>query len=140
MNHRKTLLLAATFLLAACGGPAPGADRPLDLRLTREWSIGGSQDHRLSLTQLFPFQIGASAAGDLFVLGYKERRIYVITSEGQVTDSIGRQGEGPGEFVDPLSLSVGQDGSLAVVDFGLRRITRWSAEKGVLDPIQLTSH
>lgn len=133
------LALLAT-LVTGCGEQIGVAERPLAWEFSPIWSLGGSEDRRLSLTQLYSFQLGASARGDLFVLGFKERRVYVITSDGRVSDSLGRQGEGPGEFADPLSMTVGQDGSIAVVDFGLRRIARWSADKVVLDPIPLTWH
>ena len=127
-----------TLLVAACRVRGPVGDTQLSWQFTPVWSVGGDADHGLSLSQLYPFQVGTRSNGETLILGAKERRIYVLTSDGKVRDSLGRQGEGPGEFADPFSLTVGPDGSIAVVDPGLRRIVRWSGKGALLDPVPVT--
>lgn len=135
---RSRSLILFVLLFAGCRDRAQVRDTQLGWQFTPVWSLGGDTDRRLSLSQLYPFQIGARPDGQLFVLGGKERRIYVVSPDGQVRDSLGRQGEGPGEFSHPLSLTVNPDGSIAVVDPGLRRIVRWSANGELLGALPVT--
>lgn len=89
-------------------------------------------------------QIGANAAGEEAVIGYvgavalvrdanrvlvldtRLNRLLVFDCKGQLTQTIGRPGAGPGEFVVPTRLRVADDGSLHVLDRGLSRISVFS--------------
>lgn len=128
-------------LLALSGcASAPGNGGGEQLAWTHEklWSTGGGSDSRLSLSELYPFQVDVSAQGQIRVLGWKEHRVYVLSSTGEVVDSFGRQGAGPGEIEDALALTSDGGDTLYAVDLGLRRVARWAPDGTPLTPISVT--
>jgi len=52
--------------------------------------------------------------GRLFILDPQSHRVHVFDAEGRHLRSMGRQGQGPGEFQAPNGLEVGDDGTLYV--------------------------
>ena len=65
--------------------------------------------------------------GRYYVADYGDSRIAVYDSEGEYLHSIGREGEGPGEFRFPQLLWV-EEGRLAVYDPSLRRTILFSTD------------
>ena len=55
--------------------------------------------------------------GTLYLLDYRNHGIHVVDPNGNMTGTIGREGDGPGEFADPRSLRFYGD-TVAVVDWG----------------------
>ena len=64
-----------------------------------------------------PRDIAVDPAGRLYVLDRYRREVLVLSAEGELEGTIGRPGQGPGEFSDPLFLAVRGD-SLHVYDYG----------------------
>lgn len=60
---------------------------------------------------------------EVFVLDDQQVRVKVYSGVGEFLTSFGRRGEGPGEFRIPVSISVGVDGSVFVLDPGNLRIS-----------------
>ncbi len=58
-------------------------------------------------------------------------QILVLDRRGNLLERTGRQGEGPGEYVDIAWIGVGTDGALTVFDDRLRRITFLDAQGSV---------
>jgi len=96
---------------------------------------------------------GIAAAGDrIYVLDVQEAALQVYDTTGAYLKTVGRAGEGPGEFQRPVDLVVDDEGGRAIVrDARLRRITflgldgslitTWSTPTvpGLLRPMVLTT-
>jgi hypothetical protein len=65
--------------------------------------------------------------GRIFVLQSQEQHVKVFDARGRLVRKVGRKGEGPGEFRNPVSITLQRD-TLWVVDDGLRRITAFHAD------------
>ena len=130
-------LLPALALLVACQPESAKSDHTLPWLSHAEWSVGGALDGQISLSTLQPFQIAADSAGRIFVLDQPTAHIFVLSPEGQVVDTIGGHGAGPGELVDPWALVPMPAGGIAAVDLGSRRLVRWDADLKPRPPISL---
>jgi hypothetical protein len=130
------LLLLLATAVPGCR-PARARDSDLDWSLHRVWSVGGATDRPVSLSRLEPFQVASNGVDLVYLLARAEHRVFVLGADGQVADSFGRRGEGPGEMVDPMAISVSSAGDVAVVDPGAHRIVRWDRQGRPLDPIAI---
>lgn len=116
---KKAIPFAAVLL--ACSGDAPRA-RPAEptdsvlrqavesgqlLALREDWRIGGVGDGAASFFRVRG--VAVDSAGTVYVLDAGNHRVVVFDATGQPLRDFGRQGEGPGEFVDPVSLSLARD-------------------------------
>ena len=137
---RFTMLACAGLIAwALTGGAATAQDRPLAADFEEVYRAGG-----LSAPEWAQFvdppRMGFDAAGNLYVLD--ESRVVVIDSGGDLVRTVGREGEGPGEFQSPAAIVVWRDGRFGVVDIGhlayqlfgpegeLERFVRMSAAAG----------
>lgn len=68
-----------------------------------------------------PFDIEEDPRGNVYVLDYRANNIKIFSSEGKFINTIGRQGQGPGDFNGPFLLAVTKD-RIYVWDFRNRRI------------------
>jgi hypothetical protein len=68
--------------------------------------------------------VAVTATGQVWVADKDDPRIRVFTSKGQPIRSFGRRGEGPGEYEGIEKLFPAMDGSVAIVDMRLFRLTR----------------
>lgn len=71
-----------------------------------------------------------SLYGKIFVLDSIRNCILIFSPTGEFIHQIGRYGEGPGEFNDPLALEITGDGSICVVN---RQWFRFNSEWEYLD-------
>jgi hypothetical protein len=69
----------------------------------------------------------------LFVNDRAEWRVAVYGADGRRLGSIGRKGEGPGEFLMPGSLAIAPDRSLHADDFARERLLRFNAAGDFVD-------
>jgi hypothetical protein len=98
------------------------------LRLTGPvFEIGrmGVELHRVRAAVSLP-------GGRLAIADGSSARILVFDAEGALETSIGRKGEGPGEFSLLYGLGAGGD-TLVAWDPGLSRVTRWLADGTLID-------
>ncbi|MDE2979662.1 MAG: 6-bladed beta-propeller [Gemmatimonadota bacterium] len=65
-------------------------------------------------------RVGFDGAGRLFVFDTQADRIHVVAPDGEYRHTIGRSGEGPGEFRRPDGLAVMRDGRMVIADLGHR--------------------
>jgi hypothetical protein len=73
--------------------------------------------------------IEADAGGRIFVLDSQAREVRVFDPDGRHLRTMGREGEGPGEFLAPVGLSIHpSDGRLWVVDGRNARYTLFDPE------------
>lgn len=80
-----------------------------------------------------------TASGGIAVLSRYSGQVILFESDGAYSGTLGRRGEGPGEFADPIEVSPVDGDSIAVWDWRLGRITVFPLESGVprivrLDP------
>jgi hypothetical protein len=68
--------------------------------------------------------VAVTPGGTVYVADRDDPRIRVFSSSGRSVRSFGRRGEGPGEFTGIEKIFPASDGSLAVVDMRLFRLTR----------------
>jgi len=133
MEHMRTrhtiaavthALIAATFLTVR---PAqaqeiielPAQDRLLEAELEDIYRIGtmaGEDWEQFGRLR----RVGFDGAGRLFVFDAQADRIHVVGPDGEYRHTIGRSGEGPGEFRRPDGLAVMRDGRVVIADLGHR--------------------
>lgn len=75
--------------------------------------------------------------GNFVVLDGQAKEIMVFSPEGALVRTIGGEGEGPEEIKGASELEVTADGQVWVLDFGNRRITRWSSDGETLGSARL---
>ncbi len=67
----------------------------------------------------------------VFVLDAWNKRVLAFGVDGRFLGSLGRPGNGPGEFVAPLALAADRTGRVYVLDPGNRRIEAYAASTGL---------
>ncbi|NOT07106.1 MAG: 6-bladed beta-propeller [Gemmatimonadales bacterium] len=79
--------------------------------------------------------VGAIAVdhrGRLYVSDFMSQHILVFSSDGVLTDTIGRSGRGPGEYTAIGAIVIGRGDTLFTLDLALRRITAYSPGKSTV--------
>jgi hypothetical protein len=150
MAHRNILALAAALAFLGCDGPqtpvgeavsrdsagvtivvnADVADLPVrEVPESPTFRVGWAPDdpplERISSGLLLPDGRAAFLDGQAALL-------YLVDSTGTV-EPLGRRGEGPGEFEGPASVFPLPDGTLAVWDGSLNRLSRFTGDGEFLD-------
>lgn len=97
---------------------ASAQDRPLSADFPEVFRAGGMHAPEWAFFESSE-RAGFDAAGNLYVLDTSAGQVVVLNSKGQLARTIGRQGEGPGEFNRPVGFAVWRDGHFAVLDLGL---------------------
>lgn len=120
MNRVRALpLLTVCSLLPACGDTSSGlgdADDPLTPTTEDLYTVGaysGEDWETLGTVAGVAFD----DAGNLHILDRDAKRIVVVDQEGNLVRTIGREGEGPGEFSNPWGFGIMGDGRIVVHDF-----------------------
>ena len=121
------------ILMVGRGVVANAIVQTCSVTLTEEVRIGGLVD---SPDYLFSeiFAIAGRPSGITYVLDTHPYSIREYDPNGRFVRSIGREGEGPGEYLSPLGLSAMSQGQLAVWDQRTRRISIYGSD-GVLDEL-----
>lgn len=120
-------LLAAALLSTAAQAQdrvvrLPERDRALAGTPAQVFAIGRADG---AAHETFGIVAGVAfdAQDNLYVLDRQSARIMVYDRTGRFIRQIGSQGEGPGEFMAPLQLAIGGDGTIIVSDLGRRGYT-----------------
>lgn len=102
-----------------------GANPPVKLELIR--TIGGlDAEENLSFNN--PNDIVRDSVGNLYILDTDNQRIQKLDSEGRFVKTIGRKGQGPGEFQAAHSMDIDNADNLFVFDMRSRRLEVLSSE------------
>ena len=115
-------LRVSAALVLACIATAGSAtsqerDRPLAAGFEEVYRVGGvAAPDWAQLTD--PLEMAFDGSGNLFVLDIGADEIVVIGPGGELMRTIGRAGEGPGEFQIASDMVVWRDGRVAVADGG----------------------
>lgn len=126
MRHYRwpvSATFCATVLLFQASGTAcaqdradlPARDRPIQMALREEYSVGGIDAPDWAQFGSIA-EIAFDSLGRLFVLDPTNHRVVIIDDEGRLIRMLGREGNGPGEFVVPRTMAVFEDGSVTVHD------------------------
>ena len=74
--------------------------------------------------------IAVADDGTVYVLDFQAQHVRVFDSLGVYVETLGRRGEGPGEFTRPEAIAALPDGRLAVRDLGNQRVTVFGPGQG----------
>ena len=141
----RFMVLACAGLIAwaLTGGAATAQDRTLAADFEEVYRAGGLSAPEWAQF-VDPTRMGFDAAGNLYVLDDEASRVVVIDAGGALVRTVGREGEGPGEFQTATDIVVWHDGRFAVVDIGhlayqlfgpdgeIERFVRMSAAAGAM--------
>ncbi len=134
-------LLAATLVFSRCdaSGAGRGADEAADTAggLSSRWLIAPEASQRPPLTA--PVHIAVDPErGCLFLLELKPPavRVYAL-ADGAYLASLGREGDGPGEYRHPASMAVSGSGELAVLSMS-GRVTYWAPDGSLAGVVQVS--
>lgn len=119
-NHQflvGCLIGAGPGALLVAASPAAAQDRPLTADFAEVYRAGGLSAPEWAQF-VDPTHMGFDAAGNLYVLDGSAHRVVVIDPGGDLVMTVGRTGEGPGEFRTAADIVVWHDGRFAVVDIG----------------------
>ncbi|HEX6042512.1 MAG TPA: 6-bladed beta-propeller [Longimicrobium sp.] len=118
-------LLAAALLALDAGGAwaqgqvvrLPEQDRPLAGSAPQVFAIGKAEG---AAHEMFGEVSGVlfDAQDNLYVLDRQAKRVMVYDRTGRFLRQIAREGQGPGELIQPMHLVMGGDGTLIVSDAG----------------------
>ena len=85
------------------------------------WRIGGSEKDEVVFG--YVRDVAVDSKGIVYAADYQHSSVYAFSSAGALVSEIGRKGEGPGEFDQPSSLSIGAGDTLFVLDYNPRRVS-----------------
>jgi len=106
--------------LVACDGPGPSSESLLTWSLAEELRVGSFDDPETALSDIEA--IAVDPEGTAYVAQQLDGEIAVFGGSGNRIGTIGRKGEGPGEFGRISTLGLSHD-SLWVCDPGNGRVT-----------------
>jgi DNA-binding beta-propeller fold protein YncE len=115
-----------------------GSKPEVSLRLIR--TIGGIDIDDENLAFHFPYDVAFDTSDNIYILDEGNNRIQKLSPEGKYLATIGRRGQGPGEFQSPFSLDIDSKGYLYVSEGGSRRIQILTPEGKVYKTIKNTKY
>jgi len=132
--------MASVAVVLVCVGFLSGASQPVlknkkqrivAIKLEKDLVIGERPGAKEPLFQsIRSFRVDNS--GNIYVLDSRAPKLIKFDSRGNVLFSIGRKGQGPGEFMVPTMMELGKQNSILVYDLGNRRLSYFSADSGAL--------
>jgi len=105
----------------------------IEFDLERDLVIGSDDDERYTLLRVW--DIKADDRGNIYVLDSGAYRIQKYDREGKYVQTIGRQGQGPGEFERPINLHFDKNRNLYVAE--MRKIHMFDPEGEFLKTITI---
>jgi hypothetical protein len=90
------------------------------LELVRKIGDVDTEDENLAFH--YPADVAVDADGAIYILDAGNTRIQKFGADGRYLATIGRKGQGPGEFIMPNSLDIDRDGNIVVGDTAQSRI------------------
>lgn len=91
------------------------------------WSIGGGDD-RGGLSFGGIADVAVDPAGRIWVVDFRRRQVHVLTREGKPIATLGRSGDGPGEFRLPFQVAVAKDGMAYIFDQYQARVSEFGPD------------
>jgi hypothetical protein len=97
-----------------------GKNPEVAIKLVR--TIGDVDTEEENLAFNSPSDIAMDSSGNIYILDSGNQRIQKFSPEGKYLATIGRKGQGPGEFTSPSSLDIDAKGYLYVLDSNQGRL------------------
>ncbi|MEN8008096.1 MAG: hypothetical protein ABFS42_13835 [Candidatus Krumholzibacteriota bacterium] len=109
------LIMTAAVALAEPAAVTLPTDPPStrSIELVEQWRIGGEDDEEILLGVIFDGKVGPD--GNVYLIDRQLSQILVISPDGELVTTLGRQGEGPGELNQPHGLLVLDDGKVGAI-------------------------
>ncbi len=109
-----------------------------DLTLEKIRTLGDIEALDENVTFYMPQDIALDPEGNLYVLDTGNHRIQKFSPKGNFLTTIGREGQGPGEFNYPGSLDFGKNGELIVASPYIQKIQFLNSEGLETESLHLT--
>lgn len=106
--------VATTNGVKTVSSPATGFGAPATVKLPELWRVGGDSEDEADLFGVI-VDIDIDANGEVYLLDSQLSEVKIYSKDGEFLRSIGREGEGPGEFRRPVAMFFTADGKVAVV-------------------------
>lgn len=117
-------------LIVGCERVVPSGD-PLLTGNTEKWRLEQDLDLNDEFGKIT--SLAVDARGNVYVADAMNHRVDVFAPDGSQVSSIGRRGDGPGEFRTVTHVAVGRGDTLFVFDAQAQRVTRFAGlPEGVL--------
>jgi sugar lactone lactonase YvrE len=97
-----------------------GKNPEVAIKLVRTIGDVDTEDENLAFNS--PSDIAMDSSGNIYILDSGNQRIQKFNPEGKYLATIGRKGQGPGEFASPASLDIDSKGYLYVLDSSQRKL------------------
>lgn len=107
--------------------PATPMEKPLVLTLDEQWRIGGESEGEGEFFGLIS-DIALHPKGEVYLVDTQLSEVKVFSKEGKYLRTIGREGEGPGEFRRPSRLFFDPEGNLGVVQSQPSRVVMFKPD------------
>jgi len=109
-----------------------------DLTLEKIRILGDIEAADENVTFYMPQDIALDSEGNLYVLDTGNHRIQKFSPKGEFLTTIGREGQGPGEFNYPGSLDFGKKGELLVASPYIQKIQFLNSDGKETESLHLT--
>jgi len=94
--------------------PAQPMQGPTTVKMEALWELGGDTDDEDEFFGVIS-DIGIDDEGNVYLLDAQLSEVKIFTAEGEFVRTIGREGEGPGEFRRPARMFFTEDGNIGVM-------------------------
>lgn len=113
-NSQKIEIVDGVRIVHNEKGGSWGKNPQVGIKLMRTIGDVDTEDENLAFNS--PSDIAMDSAGNIYILDSGNQRIQKFSPEGKILATIGRKGQGPGEFTSPSSLDIDSKGYLYVLD------------------------
>jgi sugar lactone lactonase YvrE len=90
------------------------------LELVRKIGDVDTEDENVAFN--YPSDVAVDKDGNIYILDAANARVQKFGPDGEYLATIGRKGQGPGEFIFPDTIDFDKDGNLVVADSAQKRI------------------
>jgi len=97
-----------------------GNSPKVSLELVRKIGDVDTEDENVAFH--YPSDVAVDTQGNIYILDSGNTRIQKSGPDGKYLATIGRKGQGPGEFISPSGLDLDEDGNLVVTDTAQMRL------------------
>ena len=94
--------------------PAETMEKPGEVKMKELWRLGGDTDDEDEFFGVI-VRITSDSQGNIYALDSQLSEVKIYSPDGEYLNSIGREGEGPGEFRRPGDMFFLPDGNLGVL-------------------------
>lgn len=132
-SHPKLCWVAGFILLFIISGFVSDlAPEKLSLSFNESFTIGGNTGTDAKYFLASPYQILTDNRHDIYIAEGQQKTIMVFGPQGEYLRSIGRSGNGPGEFPSGPIFSFNNENKIVAFDVQSQRITWFSKKGGIL--------